>query len=144
MTDMVLGELDSSTSNVDLIIEVGPHTALGGPIQQILALPEFEELQIPYFGCLVRKTNAADSMQTLAAGLLQEGYDVKIEAVNFPHGKRSHVKVLTELPSYPWNHQIKIQQSYSGTVCAAARPLGLAGRGLESHYTIMETHSPYL
>jgi NADPH:quinone reductase-like Zn-dependent oxidoreductase/SAM-dependent methyltransferase len=107
MTDMVLGELDSSTSNVDLIIEVGPHTALGGPIQQILALPEFEELQIPYFGCLVRKTNAADSMQTLAAGLLQEGYDVKIEAVNFPHGKRSHVKVLTELPSYPWNHQIK-------------------------------------
>lgn len=106
-TDMVLGESDSSAANVDVIVEVGPHTALGGPIQQILALPEFKELQLPYYGTLVRKTNARDSMQALAASLLQEGYPVHLEAVNFPFGRSQHVNVLTDLPSYPWNHQVR-------------------------------------
>ena len=106
-TDMILGGLGTSASNVDVVVEVGPHTALGSPIQQILALPEFKELQISYYGCLVRKIDARDSMQALAASLLQDGYPVNMEAVNFAHGKGRHVKVLTELPSYPWNHQNK-------------------------------------
>ncbi|KAH0494008.1 hypothetical protein TgHK011_000645 [Trichoderma gracile] len=105
-TDMVLGELDGS-ANVDVVVEIGPHTALGGPIQQILALPAFKGLHIPYYGCLVRKTDARDTMQALAANLLQQGYPLDMDAVNFPHGRGSRVKVLTGLPSYPWNHQVK-------------------------------------
>lgn len=104
-TDMVLGDIDPSGSSVDAIIEVGPHTALGGPIRQILELPEFNGLQLPYFGCLVRNANARDSMQALAASLLREGYPLNMEAINFPLGKSSEVRVLTDLPSYPWNHQ---------------------------------------
>lgn len=106
-TDMILGESEISASNVDVIVEVGPHTALGGPIQQILALPEFKDLQLPYYGTLIRKTSATASMQALAASLLQEGYPVDMEEVNFPYGRSRHVKVLTDLPSYPWNHQVK-------------------------------------
>ncbi|KAL6867822.1 hypothetical protein J3F83DRAFT_765765 [Trichoderma novae-zelandiae] len=106
-TDMLLGEPGSSSSNVDVVVEVGPHTALGGPIQQILALPAFKGLQIPYYGCLVRKTDAKDTMQALAANLLQQGYPVDMDAVNFPHGRGPRVKVLTGLPSYPWTHQIR-------------------------------------
>ncbi|KAL7817789.1 polyketide synthase [Trichoderma gracile] len=105
-TDMVLGELDGS-ANVDVVVEIGPHTALGGPIQQILALPAFKGLHIPYYGCLVRKADAKDTMQALAANLLQQGYPLDMDAVNFPHGRGSRVKVLTGLPSYPWNHQVK-------------------------------------
>ncbi|KAF7155819.1 hypothetical protein CNMCM5623_008699 [Aspergillus felis] len=105
--DMIVRESLTSASNVDVVVEVGPHTALGGPIQEILALPEFKDLRILYYGCLVRKTDARQSMQALAASLLQEGYPVDTEAVNFPHGREQHVKVLTELPSYPWNHQVK-------------------------------------
>ena len=106
-TDMILGGLETPASNVDVVVEVGPHTALGSPIQQILALPEARGLQVSYYGCLVHKIDARDSMQALAASLLREGYPVKMEAVNFAHGKGRHVKVLTELPSYPWNHQNK-------------------------------------
>ncbi|PTB79570.1 hypothetical protein M440DRAFT_1326481 [Trichoderma longibrachiatum ATCC 18648] len=106
-TDMVLGDLGNSTSNIDVVVEVGPHTALGGPIQQILGLPAFKGLQIPYFGCLVRKTDAKDTMQALAANLLQQGYPLDMDAVNFPHGRGPRVKVLTGLPSYPWNHQVR-------------------------------------
>ncbi|EFQ34123.1 beta-ketoacyl synthase domain-containing protein [Colletotrichum graminicola M1.001] len=107
LTDMVLGGGDGSSSNVDVIVEVGPHTALGGPIQQTLALPEFRDVRLPYYGCLVRKINAQDTMQALAASLLQEGYPVDLKAVNFPNGRQHSVKVLPDLPSYPWNHQVK-------------------------------------
>ena len=112
-TDMVLGQGDQDPSspaspspNVDVVVEVGPHTALGGPIQEILALAEFQGMQIPYYGCLARKTNALDSMQALAAGLLREGYPVDMDAVNFAHGRsQNDIQVLTTLPLYPWNHQ---------------------------------------
>ncbi|KAE8373903.1 hypothetical protein BDV26DRAFT_296514 [Aspergillus bertholletiae] len=106
-TDMVLGDAGTAASNVDVIIEVGPHTALGGPIQQTLALAEFDGLNILYFGTLVRKANACDTMQLLASNLLKAGYPVNLDAVNFPRGRRQHVSVLTDLPSYPWNHQVK-------------------------------------
>ncbi|KAI1412497.1 putative FSP1 [Hypoxylon sp. FL1857] len=106
-TDMVLRDFDPSGSSVDVVVEVGPHTALGGPIRQILELPEFKNLNLPYYGCLSRNTNARDSMQALAASLLREGHPLDLGAVNFPWGKWPYVRVLTDLPAYPWNHQIK-------------------------------------
>ncbi|KAI0842747.1 putative FSP1 [Hypoxylon sp. FL0890] len=106
-TDMVLGDFDPSGSSVDVVVEIGPHTALGGPIRQILELPEFSNLDLPYYGCLSRNVNARDSMQALAANLLREGHSLDLGAVNFPWGKWPHVRVLTDLPAYPWNHQIR-------------------------------------
>ncbi|KAG8157511.1 hypothetical protein KVR01_012553 [Diaporthe batatas] len=109
--EMVLGDLDAdsemSTTSVDLIVEIGPHTALGGPISEILTLPDFDGMKLPYYDSLVRKVNAVESMQTLAANLIREGYALDLEAVNFPQGRGKQVKVLTNLPSYPWNHQTR-------------------------------------
>jgi acyl transferase domain-containing protein len=108
---MVLDDLDSkpdaSPSSIDLVVEVGPHTALGGPIQEILGLPDFEGIDLPYYGCLVRHTNAMESLQALAANLIREGYPVDMEAINFPHGRGSEIRVLTNLPPYPWNHSTR-------------------------------------
>ncbi|KAL5002552.1 hypothetical protein BDV10DRAFT_202156 [Aspergillus recurvatus] len=105
-TDMVLGSTDSS--NVDLVLEVGPHTALGGPIKEILALPEFssKNVSLPYMGCLVRKEDARDCMLTAALSLLSKGHSVDLLRLSFPSGIPD-VKVLTDLPSYPWNHGIR-------------------------------------
>jgi acyl transferase domain-containing protein len=110
-TEMVLGGSDSdedtTPSSIDVVIEVGPHTALGGPIKEILGLPDFEGIKLPYYGCLVRHTNAMESLQALAADLIREGYPVNMEAINFPNGRGSEVRVLTNLPPYPWNHSTK-------------------------------------
>ncbi|KAL4994903.1 hypothetical protein BDV10DRAFT_143330 [Aspergillus recurvatus] len=106
-TDMVLGDADASGTNVDLLIEVGPHTALGSPIKQILAEPAFAGLDLPYLGCLVREVSAVESMHTLAASLLAEGLPLNLDAVNFPRGRAPSVGVLSDLPSYPWNHQTR-------------------------------------
>ncbi|KAE8141613.1 hypothetical protein BDV38DRAFT_268399 [Aspergillus pseudotamarii] len=105
-TDMVLGDINEpGSSNIDVVLEVGPHTALGGPIKEILALPEFEGISIPYMGCLVRNENAHDCMLTMALNLLRRGYQIDIPQLSrgFLHTPR----ILTDLPSYPWNHSVR-------------------------------------
>ncbi|ROV97081.1 hypothetical protein VMCG_07540 [Cytospora schulzeri] len=107
LTDMILGDFDPSGSSVDVLIEIGPHTALGGPIQQVLALPEFSDTKVSYYGSLVRNKNAVETMQALAANLVKEGYPLDMAAVNFPLPRPPHISVLSDLPSYPWNHQTR-------------------------------------
>ncbi|OJK01160.1 hypothetical protein ASPACDRAFT_26431 [Aspergillus aculeatus ATCC 16872] len=94
----------SPTTAVDMLVEVGPHGALAGPIRQTLALPELKDAGITYASCLSRGQDAVQTMHQLACTLLQAGYPVDLEAVNFPYG-RSEVQVLTNLPPYPWNHE---------------------------------------
>ena len=105
-TDMVLGDRNQSESNnvnLDVLLEVGPHTALAAPVREILSLPEFEGLDIPYYGCLIRKENAEDSMRSTAVNLLREGLQLDMHSINFPR-REPTLRVLTDLPSYPWNH----------------------------------------
>lgn len=97
---------DSSETAVDMVIEVGPHAALSGPIQDILTLREFKGVSIPYASCLIRKQSAVDTMQTLVGSLFRQGYPVNLAPVNFPYGSHS-LRVLHDLPRYPWNHQTK-------------------------------------
>jgi acyl transferase domain-containing protein/ubiquinone/menaquinone biosynthesis C-methylase UbiE len=99
-------EAPGSEPAVDMVIEVGPHAALSGPIQDIMAMPEFKEVSIPYGSCLIRKQNAVDTMLALAGSLIQKSYPVNLAAVNFPYGKYG-LKVLHDLPRYPWNHQTR-------------------------------------
>ncbi|KAF2194360.1 putative polyketide synthase [Zopfia rhizophila CBS 207.26] len=107
VSDMVLGDFDPAGTSVDAIIEVGPHSALGGPIKEITGLPEFNGIQIPYYSCLLRKTNARDSIQDLVTSLLREGHSFDLGPINFPWGKWPHVRVMSDLPSYPWDHKIR-------------------------------------
>ncbi|KAJ3519981.1 hypothetical protein NM208_g13910 [Fusarium decemcellulare] len=104
---MVMGDFDQSGSSVDVVVEIGPHTALRGPIRQILELPEFTGVQLPYYGSLSRNSDARDTMQTLAANLMKEGWLPHMDPLNFPWGRDSDVKVLSDLPSYTWNHQTR-------------------------------------
>lgn len=107
-TDMVIGKKDESTTeshNVDVVLEVGPHTALGGPIKEILALPEFGGVSLPYMGCLVRNENAHECMLNMALNLLRKGQLIGVSQLD--GGVVTKPRVLSDLPSYPWNHNVK-------------------------------------
>ncbi|PYH88738.1 polyketide synthase [Aspergillus ellipticus CBS 707.79] len=95
-----------ATQDVDLVLEVGPHGALGGPMQQLMTLPEFADSEIAYLPTLLRGKDSVAAMQRLAVDLLHRGYPVDLKAVNFPHGL-PHLSVLHDLPSYPWNHRLR-------------------------------------
>ncbi|KAL4765263.1 uncharacterized protein BDW70DRAFT_155749 [Aspergillus foveolatus] len=110
LTELVLGDSDDPTGrSVDVLLEVGPHTALGGPIREILSLPEFENIELPYWGCLVRDEHAGDSMHSAAINLFREGQSLALDQINFPVPAYDDEgpQVLTDLPSYPWNHTMR-------------------------------------
>lgn len=105
--NMCFGDPSATTQpDVDVIVEVGPHGALSGPITEILGLPEFSGSKISYNTCLVRKSSALDTMHALACDLLRKGYPINMSSINFPLGRHG-VKVLPDLPPYPWNHQMR-------------------------------------
>jgi acyl transferase domain-containing protein/NADPH:quinone reductase-like Zn-dependent oxidoreductase len=95
----------SPNKNVDLIVEIGPHGALAGPIRQTLSDPDLKNLGIGYGTCLTRGTDAVQTVQTLAGLLVEKGYSVDVHNVNFPRKTRG-LQVI-QLPSYPWNHSTR-------------------------------------
>lgn len=108
-TDMVLGDTDDASGrNIDVVLEVGPHTALGGrggPIREIMPLVEFDGIE-----------HACDTMRAAAANLLREGLPLVMSEINFPKpssSSRWHLydddlpRVLTDLPTYPWNRSMR-------------------------------------
>lgn len=100
---MCFADEEASASDVDVIVEIGPHATLAGPIQEICGQPIFKGAKIQYFPTLVRKSNAVDTMHALACELIRAGHPLELGQVNFPTGLQS-AKVLHDLPTYPWNH----------------------------------------
>ena len=89
---------------VDVLIELGPHAALAGPIKQILQADfELRNSSIRYHTALVRNKCAVKTSLELASQLFKGGYIINVDAVN-NHTTKSGRKVLVDLPPYTWNH----------------------------------------
>ncbi|KAJ4343988.1 hypothetical protein N0V95_006473 [Ascochyta clinopodiicola] len=88
-------------SSVDMVIELGAHPALSGPIQDITTLDVFSGSSVGYASCLVRKKNAVQTILALACELIHKGFPLNMAAVNLT----AQGQVLTNLPKYAWNHQ---------------------------------------
>ena len=83
---------------VDLLIEIGPHGALGGPIEQIMA--HYNIKNVGYMSMLTRGQSAINTSLSLAAGLFRRGISLDMPKVN----SDSNCRLLTNLPPYAWNH----------------------------------------
>lgn len=91
-------------ANVDILIEIGPHSALSGPIKDILkASPALASSSVTYFSTLSRNKDAVDTALTLASNLFKHGIQLDMQAINNPHADQDR-RVLINLPPYPWNH----------------------------------------
>ncbi|KAI1426762.1 putative polyketide synthase [Xylaria sp. FL1777] len=104
--NMVVTETDGKQNqDIDIVVEIGPHSALAGPIRQCLSEPGLKNLGITYVSCLERGKDAVQTAQSLGATLLQKGYVLNMAHVNFPTGDSS-CQTIYDLPSYPWNHSV--------------------------------------
>ena len=103
--DMVRPMQDNGTrleeNAVDLLIEIGPHSALQGPSTQTLKSYGINDM--PYETVLKRDYDGLQSALDLAGAVFARGSQLDSLAVNNESGKES-VKLLVDLPSYPWNH----------------------------------------
>ncbi|KAK3682255.1 polyketide synthase [Podospora appendiculata] len=94
---------------VNMLIELGPHSGLQGPIKQVLKEVGGTAPKIPYASALIRKRDAVETAMELAANLFTKGANLDFGAINFPKSNRSPT-LLTDLPRYPWNYANKYWQ----------------------------------
>lgn len=91
----------SSSTAIDILVEIGAHDTLSGAARQTL-----RDSKISYVSCLKRRMDAVDTMQDLVCELVMRGSPVSTSEVNIPKQDsgcqaKQH---LHNLPSYPWNH----------------------------------------
>lgn len=76
-------------------LEIGPHSALAGPVRQIIRVKAKEAHYIP---TLVRNEDAMVALLKTAGELWISNVDLDFESINPPGD------LLTDLPTYPWNY----------------------------------------
>ncbi|RMD42161.1 hypothetical protein DV735_g2940, partial [Chaetothyriales sp. CBS 134920] len=87
------------------VIEVGPHEALKGPVNQIMASVDSKlSSNIVYLAPILRGKNAQVTALEAAGQLWSTGHSVDLSKVNGLDRQLATRKVLSDLPSYPWNH----------------------------------------
>jgi acyl transferase domain-containing protein len=101
MVRPVRDEIRAEENAVDLLIEIGPHSALQGPATQ--TLKAFNINNIPYQSAVARNQNAVQTALSLAGALWSQGYRVDMQCVN-GDVDMLHAVTLVDLPSYPWKH----------------------------------------
>ncbi|KAF4778870.1 beta-ketoacyl synthase domain-containing protein [Colletotrichum scovillei] len=78
-----------------IFVEIGPHSALAGPIRQIL---NFKNMPAQYIPTLVRNQNAVSAVLKTGGELWVASINIDMAAVNPPG------QFLTDLPTYPWHY----------------------------------------
>lgn len=94
----------SSAGHVkQIMIEIGPHAALLGPIRQTVEanIGAFEYSYVPV---LVRDTCALTSFLGLTGKLFEHGFAVDLHMINSMNSIKSHPVVVHDLPTYSWDH----------------------------------------
>ncbi|OTA60261.1 polyketide synthase-like protein [Hypoxylon sp. EC38] len=85
------------------LIEIGPHHALKGPIQQILATAGQNKRSLPYSPSLIRGEDSDLAMKRLVGSLFLHGHELDWRKVdNLP--SNVSIEPLHNLPPYPWDY----------------------------------------
>ncbi|KAK3680487.1 hypothetical protein B0T22DRAFT_435273, partial [Podospora appendiculata] len=99
----------STATNV--VIEIGPHAALSGPLRQSLSnykLASGATFKYNYVSALVRNESAVSTVLSLAGKLFEFGSSLQFEAIldtnEGDSPSRSRPRVVDNLPTYPWDH----------------------------------------
>ncbi|KAF6795324.1 polyketide synthase [Colletotrichum musicola] len=87
----------ASTTEESLCLEIGPHSALSGPLRDIIKSVNLQD-SVVYVPTLLRKENAARSLLSCLGQLFQHSVRIDMPAT-------SEHRVLTDLPTYPWRRE---------------------------------------
>ncbi|KAI1098670.1 polyketide synthase-like protein [Jackrogersella minutella] len=84
-------------------VEIGPHHALKGPIQEILATAGLNKRGLPYSPSLTRAQDSNLAMKKLAGSLFLRNYALNWRRINNqPSG--AALQLLHDIPPYPWDY----------------------------------------
>ncbi|RAK74691.1 type I polyketide synthase [Aspergillus fijiensis CBS 313.89] len=94
-------------AGVNALIEIGPHSALQGPLRDIVShISNLNANAITYTSLLQREKNARVTALDAAGKLWSLGFNLDLARVNSSTRSPSlHWKPLVNLPRYPFNHK---------------------------------------
>lgn len=99
-------EKTRATKNaIDVLVEIGPHSALQGPSLQ--SLKAIGVTDVPYLSALSRFENGINTSLAMAGDLFARSFPVDITKSNETSSSSQKPRTLVGLPKYPWNHQQK-------------------------------------
>ncbi|KAL6874558.1 polyketide synthase [Trichoderma longibrachiatum] len=88
----------------DVIVEVGPHSALEGPIKQILkGISPQAAMGTKYLPCLIRNQHATFTALNCAGSLFVKGHAINFGRLNHPNEGVQPPGVVTDFHPYPWS-----------------------------------------
>lgn len=95
--------------SIDLVVEIGPHSALSGPIRQICVEKSID--RVSYAPSLLRHADDAVQIMQLAGDLWIKNSQIDLKYVTcieeaLPDGSISETtgSLLVDLPTYQWNY----------------------------------------
>jgi acyl transferase domain-containing protein len=98
---------DDEETRPHLLIEVGPHSALKGPILDIQKSLGSAASKIGYAPTVVRNADPSESVMDAAGAAYVRGASLKITDLNFPSSYAKNRSFLRDLPRYPWQHSTR-------------------------------------
>ncbi|KAG6049140.1 Type I Iterative PKS [Claviceps sp. LM77 group G4] len=86
-----------------ILIEIGPHSALEGPIKQILrSISPEAASEVRYLPTLIRNRNSCVALLNLAGHLFTHGHPVHFDEINQTKVTQNPT-LITNFPPYPWS-----------------------------------------
>ncbi|OQE31225.1 hypothetical protein PENSTE_c001G09701 [Penicillium steckii] len=98
---------DDEESRPHLLMEVGPHSALKGPVLDIQKSLGPAASKIGYAPTVVRNADPAETVMDAAGAAYVRGASLNITDVNFPSSGAKNRSFLRDLPRYPWQHSTR-------------------------------------
>ncbi|KAG9512424.1 putative polyketide synthase, partial [Aureobasidium melanogenum] len=98
---------ETGSKSIDHLVELGPHSALQGPIRDTLATIDAAKGKMQYVSVLARGQNASECALRMAGALYMKGLPLTFGEINFPRTKSINQKLITDLPRYPFNHETR-------------------------------------
>lgn len=89
---------------IDVVVEIGPHVALEGPIKETLTHVQKNE-GVTYLTALRRGESSNLTSLQLAGALWSRGASVRLDLTNSLKSTPPLFVPLSNMPKYPWNHE---------------------------------------
>ncbi|RAQ50654.1 PKS-like enzyme [Aspergillus flavus] len=124
-------------SRPNMLIELGPHSALKGPIRDTLKGIGPATAKIAYAPTVVRNSEPSHSLLDAAGAAYVRGAVLDMTEINFPKSKAKKRSFLRDLPRYPWQHatyRIDTQNMYR-VLSGVGAGYGPCFQGLENCFS---------
>ncbi|PVH82728.1 polyketide synthase [Cadophora sp. DSE1049] len=105
-SEAVQSLLRSKGTKADVLLEIGPSGVLQGPLKQILDGEGKPKSRPSYISMLFRGKDAVVTSMEMAGTLFALGHPIDLGKVNTRYMSNDPLnpQVLSDLPTYPWNH----------------------------------------